>query len=237
MLLQDIRYAARSLARNPGFTAVAVLCLAIGIGVNATIFSVVNGVVLRPAPFPDAEHIVVIDTVNERLGITEGALSYPDFKDLREQNATLEGIAAFTGRSLTIADSSSDPERYWGATISWNLFELLGTPPVLGRAFTPEDDRPGAEPVVMLSHEVWQRRYAGDGGIVGRAITVNGRPHTVIGVMPPRFAFPETARLWVPLAPYGEKLTREQRSMGAFARLRRGVTSGQAASDLRGLSQ
>ena len=237
MLVQDIRYAVRTLVRNPGFTAVAVLCLAIGIGVNATIFSVVNGVILRPAPFPDPEGIVVIETVNERLGITEGGLSYPDFKDLRDQNATLEGVAAFTGRSLTIADGSSDPERYWGATISWNLFPLLGTPPVLGRAFAPEDDRPGAEPVVMLSHEVWQRRYAGDRGIVGRAITVNARLHTVIGVMPPRFAFPEIARLWVPLAPYGEKLTREQRSMAAFGRLRRGVTREQAGSDLRGLSQ
>ena len=237
MVVQDIRYAARTLARNPGFTTVAVLCLAIGIGVNATIFSVVNGVILRPAPFPEAERIVVVDSTNERLGISEGGLSYPDFKDLRDQNATLAGVGAFTGRSLTIADGSSDPERYWGATVSWNLFDLLGTPPLLGRAFAAHDDRPGAEPVVMLSHEVWQRRYAGDAGIVGRAITVNGRSHTVIGVMPPRFAFPETARLWVPVAPFGEKLTREQRSMAAFARLRPGVTREQAGSDLRGLSQ
>ena len=231
MLIQDIRYAARSLAQNRAFTAVAVLCLAIGIGVNSTIFSVVDGVLLQPYPYADAERIVVLNSTNGRLSIGRSGISYPDFKDLRDQNSSFTMLAAFSGRSLTIADGASDPERYFGATISWTLFDLLGTPPVLGRNFGPEDDRPGAEPVVILGDDVWQRRYNGDRGIIGRAININGQPHTVIGVMPPRFAFPETQKLWVTLAPYGEKTSRSERYMQVFARLKPGVSMEAAVSD------
>src|SRR4029453_734848 len=110
MFLQDLRYAARTVTRNRGFTTVAVLCLAIGIGVNSTIFSVVNGVILKPFPYPDADRIVVLDSTNQRLDVTRGATSYLDFKDLRDQNPTLQSVAAFTGRSLTISDGSSEPE-------------------------------------------------------------------------------------------------------------------------------
>ena len=236
MLWQDIRYAVRTLARNPGFTVVAVLCLGIGIGVNSTIFSVVNGVILRPFPYPDADRIIVLDSTNQRLAEQRVGVSYADFKDLRDQSTTLQAVAAFGGRSLTISDGASDPERYIGTTVSWNLFELLGTPPILGRPFAPEDDRPGAEPVVMLGHEVWQRRYNSDPSIVGRAISVNARPHTVIGVMPPRFAFPEISRLWVPMAPYGEKMVRDDRSLELFARIRPGVSADQATADVKAVS-
>src|SRR5688572_2626955 len=201
MLLQDVRYAWRSLTKTPMFTAIAVTCLALGIGINTTIFSVVDGVMLRPYPYPEPDSLIVVHSTNQRLSFRRGGISYADFKDFREQNTTLSSLAAFTGRSLTIADGTGEPERYLGTTVSWNLFEILGTPPILGRNFVPDDDRPGAEPVVLLSHEVWQNRYRGDPSVVGRSISVNARPHTVIGVMPPRFAFPETTRLWVPLAP------------------------------------
>lgn len=236
MLLQDLRYAVRSLTQNRGFTLVAVLCLAIGIGVNSTIFSVVDGVLLRPYPYHDAERIVVINSTNQRQGIGRALVSYPNFKDLRDQNSSFAAIAAFTGRSLTVSDGASEPERYLGSAISWNLFELLGTPPALGRNFGPDDDRPGAEPAVLLSDDIWQRRYGGDRGIVGRAINIDGRPHTIIGVMPPRFAFPENQRLWVPLAPYGEKMSRSERLLQVFARLKPGTGIDAAASDLRGVT-
>jgi putative ABC transport system permease protein len=236
MLLQDLRYAARTVARNRGFTAVAVLCLAFGIGVNSTIFSVVNGVILRPYPYADPDRIVVLDSTNKRLDVREGLISYPDFKDLRDQSKTLLSVAAFGGRSLTISDNTSEPERYLGSMVSWNLFELLGTPPILGRNFTPEDDRLGAEPVVLLSYEIWQRRYGGDPAIVGRAVSINTRPHTVVGVMPPRFGFPEISRLWVPLAFYAESWSRDDRSLEMFARLKPGTTIGQAATDLEALA-
>jgi putative ABC transport system permease protein len=232
MLLQDIRYAWRSLTKTPGFTAIAVACLALGIGINTTIFSVVDGVLLQPYPYADAERIVFIHSRNLKARVNRGGISYFDARDLREQSSTLEQMAAFGRRSLTISDGTSEPERYDGSTISWNLFKLLGTPPILGRNFTPEDDRPGAEPVVMLGHEVWQSRYNSDPAVVGRAISINGRPHTVIGVMPPRFAFPETQRLWVPLAEYGEKTGRDVRSLQVFGKMKPGVTVDQVGTEL-----
>jgi putative ABC transport system permease protein len=236
MLFQDLRFAVRTLRKSPGFTVVAVVCLALGIGVNATIFSVVDGVLLRPGPYPDPDSLVVLNATNHPLGVTRAGLSYPDFRDWRDANRTLSGMAAFTQRSLTIADGRTDPERYDGATISWNLFSLLGTPPALGRDFGPEDDRPGAAPVVLLSDDVWRHRYNGDPSIVGRAILVNATPHTVIGVMPPRFMFPETQRLWVPIAPYQNESPRQSRFLGVFARLRPGVTMEQAGMDLTALA-
>jgi putative ABC transport system permease protein len=236
MLLQDMRYAWRSLTKTPGFTAIAVACLALGIGINTTIFSVVDGVMLQPYPYKDPEQIAVLNGRNQQLRISRGSISYADYKDFRDQSTTVASLAAFSRRSLTISDSSSEPTRYDGCTVTWNLFSLLGQPPVLGRDFGPDDDRPGAEPVIMLSHEVWQTRYGGDAGVVGRAINVNGRPHTIIGVMPPRFAFPETQRLWVPIAEYGEKTNRDERSTQVFARLRPGVTLDQASTDINGIA-
>src|SRR6266542_1981508 len=186
MLLQDIRYAIRTLLKNRGFTAIAVICLSLGIGANAAIFSVVDGIILQPYPYADAEHIVVLRSTNQRLHVNRGGLSFQDFRDLRDGSTTLSAMAAFTTRSLTLSDGAGDPERYPGAAISSNLFDLLGTPPVLGRSFSPDDDRPGAEPVILLRDEVWHRRYSGDPHIVGRATSVNGRATTIIGVMPPR---------------------------------------------------
>jgi len=234
-MLQDVRYAWRSLSKSRGFAAIAVTCLALGIGINATIFSVVDGVMLQPYPYADAERIVVLSGRNQRLHVNRAGISYLDYRDIRDQNSTLSAVAAFGRRSLTISDGTSEPERYDGSTVTWNLFELLGTPPAIGRSFGPDDDRPGAEPVVMLSHEVWQTRYSGDPAIVGRPISINGRPHTVIGVMPPRFAFPETQRLWVPLAEYGEKTTRDFRGQQVFARMKPGATIGQVSSDVAGI--
>jgi putative ABC transport system permease protein len=232
MSLQDIRYAWRSLTKTPGFTAIAIACLALGIGINTTIFSVVDGVLLAPYPYPEADRIVFIHSRNLKARVNRGGISYFDARDLRDQSSTLADVAAFGRRSLTISDGASEPERYDGATISWNLFKLLGTPPTVGRHFAPDDDRPGAEPVVMLGHEVWQARYNSDPGIVGRAISINGRPHTVIGVMPPRFAFPETQRLWVPLAEYGEKTARDVRYLQLFGKMKSGVTVEQTAADV-----
>jgi putative ABC transport system permease protein len=235
-MIQDLRYAFRSLVANPGFTAVAVLCLSLGIGVNGTIFSVVDGVLLQPYPYPDADRLVVLNGTNPKQHITRSLVSYPDLKDWREQTVSFSGLAAFQGRSLTIADGSSEPERYRGSAVSFNLFGLLGTPPALGRDFGPDDDRPGAEPVVLLSDDVWKRRYSGDRSVIGRAISINGRPHTVIGVMPEGFRFPETQQLWVTIAPYEDKASRDGRNNQVFARLKSGITIAQARADLEGVA-
>src|SRR5205085_8467757 len=131
----------------PTFAAVAIACLSLGIGANATIFSLVDGLILHPHPYPDAEHIGVLRGTNQRLGIQRGFISYPDFLDFRDSATTVSLSAAFTTRSFTIADGSGEPERYPGTAVSHSLFEIIGAPPALGRGFTPDDDRPGAEPV------------------------------------------------------------------------------------------
>jgi putative ABC transport system permease protein len=232
MISQDLRYAVRTLLANPGFTATAVICLSLGIGLNSAIFSVVDGVLLQPFPYPDADRIVVVNSTNQRAGVMRGGVSWLDLRDLREETRTIASMAAFTGRTLTIADGTSEPERFNGAVVSSTLFALLGTPPALGRDFRADDDRVGAERVVMLSDDVWRRRYNADRSIIGRAITVNALPHTVIGVMPPGFMFPESQRLWVTIAPYFETTARDLRVLQVFARLKPGVSIDQAAADL-----
>lgn len=235
-MFHDLRYAFRALAGNPGFTVVAVLCLALGIGVNGTIFSVVDGVLLQPFPFPDAGRLVVLNGTNPKQRINRSTVSFADLKDWREQTTAFSGLAAFQVRSLTIVDGGTEPERYRGAAVTFNLFTLLGTPPALGRDFGPDDDRAGAEPVVLLSDDAWKRRYSADRGVIGRAVSINGRPHTVIGVMPEGFKFPETQQLWVPLAPYEEKSRRDARNNQIFARLKPGVTLPQARADLESVA-
>ena len=166
MVWQDIKYSVRTLLSNLGFTATAMLCLSMGIGLNGAIFSVVDGILLQPFPFTDADHIVTVDGVHKRE--PGYSLSWLDFCDYKEQNRTLATIAAFGGRTLTIADGTSEPARYLGAPVSSELFGLLGVRPALGRDFRPDDDRANAEPVVILSDEIWRLRYQSDPSIVSR---------------------------------------------------------------------
>lgn len=236
MFLQDLRYAGRTLLKAPMFAAIAVACLALGIGVNTTIFSVVNGVLLQPYPYRDAERIVVLNSAKPEARISRAFVSYFDFRDWRDENTTLETLAAMQRRSFAIADGRTDPERFSGAAVTWSLFGLLGTPPVLGRDFSADDDRPGAEPVVLISDDLWRNRYAAEASILGRAIQVNGRPHTVVGVMPPGFLFPENQRLWVPISAYIPEWQRGTRALEVFARLKPGVSVEQAANDLQTIS-
>ncbi len=231
MLLQDIRYALRSLWRSKGFTSVAILCLGFGIGLNATIFSVIDGVLLKPYPYTDPDRILVVGEQNQRTS-NQAGLSYLDMRDWNEANAVFTTIAATTGRSLTISDRGGEPERYLGAGVSWDLFPMLGTRPILGRDFTAEDDRPAAGDVVLVGYDLWMHRYQGDRQIVGRSILVNARPHVVVGVMPPGFAFPFNQKLWVPLTPLVSKDARSVRGLFAFGRLKPGVTREQARQEL-----
>ncbi len=232
MLLQDLRYAVRSIVANRAVTVVAVACLSLGIGINASMFSVIDGVLIKPFPFAEADRLVALYTNNQKRGVSIALLSYLEYRDWREGSTTLADAAAFQGRSLTISDGRADPERFVGQAVSSNLFHLLGVVPALGRDFQPADDRPGAEPVIILSDEVWKQRYQSDPDVVGRAIPINGRPHTIIGVMPPAFAFPTNHRLWVPLGPAGETAPRSDRSVQVFGRMKPGVTIDQLRADL-----
>ncbi len=231
MLLQDIRYALRNLWRSKAFATVATLCLGFGIGLNATIFSVIDGVLLKPYPYTDPDRIVVVGEQNQRTD-SQAGLSYLDMRDWNEANSVFTTIAGVAGRNLTISDRGGEPERYLGAAISWDLFPLLGTSPILGHGFTVEDDRPGAGPVVLLGYDLWTRRYHGDARIVGEPILINGKPHVVIGVMPAGFAFPNNQRLWIPLAPVVSQDPRGTRGLFSFARMKPGVTIERARQDL-----
>ena len=197
---QDVRYAFRGLVRSPGFTALTVLCLALGVGINSTVFSIADNVSLRSLPFAEAERLVVLYSTRPGGADERARVSYPDYRDWKEQTRTFDDIAAYAYRSLSITDGV-ESERFQGSAISWNLFPLLGEQPMLGRPLSEEDDRPGAPPVVILSHGLWQRRFAADPSIVGRTIIVDGTAHTVVAVMPPRFQFPQVSQLWIPMVP------------------------------------
>lgn len=231
MLLQDIRFGLRTALKNKGVTALAVACLAIGIGLNTMMFSVTDGILIEPLPYREADRLVAVYLNNKPQGIRRSNLSLLDVQDWKERTRSFSAIAALQFRNFTVSEGG-DADRYSGAAIGHELFSLLGTSPQFGRDFTAEDDRHGGEPVVILSDDLWRRRYSADRSIVGRAILVNARPHTVIGVMPPRFRFPENQYLWLPLSEFVFNQTnRAQRGLETFARLKDGVTLQQAQTE------
>jgi putative ABC transport system permease protein len=193
-LVQDFRYGIRILLKNPGFTVVAVLTLALGIGANTAIFSVVNTVLLRPLPYPHADRIVVVG--QEWMG-GAGDFSPADFLDVQSQNHTFEHLAATREWNFNLS-AGDRPERIIGDAVSTNLFSLLGVEPVLGRGFVPEDGGHRTNRVVVLSYGLWQRHFGGNASVLGEKLDLNGEPFTIVGVMPRGFAYPEGAELWVP---------------------------------------
>ncbi len=231
-LLKDIRFGIRNLLKHPTFAVTALLTLAIGIGANTTIFSFVNGILLRPLPYPDSERLVVINETAPKRGIPSMSISFPNFLDWRAQNHVFEDISAYGLSSNFSLTGAGEPERLRGKSVSQGTFELLRVAPVLGRTFTAEEDRPKNDGVVILGHELWQRRFAGNPQIVGQNVVLNNRPRTVIGVMPPGFKFPEEAELWVPLGLDTTMFTRTDHGLTSIARLKDGVTLAQAQAEM-----
>ena len=227
MLIQDLRFAIRTSVKNKGVTGLAVLCLAIGIGLNTMMFSVTDGVLLQSLPYQSPDRIVVLHTTQKENNERFGAFSWLELQDWQERARSFGMLAGIQYRSFTVSEGG-DADRYAGAAVGHQLFPLLGKSPTLGRGFTAEDDRPGAEPVVLISDDLWKRRYDSDPSIIGRAIQVNSRPHTVIGVMPPQFRFPENQYLWLPLSEFAISQSRGARGLEVFGRLRDGVTLEQA---------
>jgi putative ABC transport system permease protein len=230
MLFQDLRFGLRTALKNKGVTSLAVICLAIGIGLNTMMFSVTDGVLIQPLPYQNPDGLVVLHTTHKQTGERRGFLSWLDLKDWQERSRSFSILAGIQYRSFTISDGG-DSDRYSGGAVSHDLFTLLGRAPQLGRSFNADDDRPGAEPVVLIGDDLWKRRYNSDPSIVGRAIQVNSRPHTVVGVMPPNFKFPENQYLWLPLAEFAVSPQRGARGLQVFGRLRDGVTLEQARGE------
>jgi putative ABC transport system permease protein len=236
---QDLRYAVRTLARRPAFAATIVVTLAVGIAVNATIFTVVNAAVLRTMPITAADRVVNLSVAN--LGDAQNpnaGVSYLDFQDWRTAQRAFDDLQATAERSVALSGDDRPAARVNAAYVSWNTFSFIGQPPALGRDFTESDDRDGAPPAVILGGTLWRARYGADPSIVGKTVRVGGVQSTVVGIMPPGFGFPDNSDMWLPLValPQEERASRRARQLETLGRLRTGVTIEQATTELSGIT-
>jgi putative ABC transport system permease protein len=229
-LFQDLGYALRQLRRSPGFTAVAVATLALGIGANTAIFSIFNATLLRPLPYKEPDRLVLLWSTIPRWGFSgPGSLTDPDYVQWAQQNQAFEQIAAFRGQTSNLTGSGM-PERLLGSSATATLFPLLGAVPELGRAFSEQEQRPGHEDVVLLSHRLWARRFGSDPGILGKAITLDGKSLTVVGVWPSGFQFPNEADFWTPMVLSSDRSNAMDQ---VIARLKPDVTIERADQDIQ----
>jgi predicted permease len=230
---QDIRFALRMMGKNPGFTFIAVLTLALGMGANTAIFSVVNTVLLQPMPYKQADRLVTIWGVNKTRGYDLDLVSYLDYLDWKSQNSVFESMGASTSEMFTLT-GAGEPDAILGYQFSPDFFQVLGVPPLVGRTFAPEEDEPGKDHVVVLSYHLWGARFGGDPAVLGKSITLDGQSYTVIGVMPRTFQYPQGVDLWTPLTidPNYAK-DRSIRWLRVMARMKSGVTFEQARTDMQ----
>lgn len=228
-LIKDIRYGFRNLAKRPGFTVIAVLTLALGIGSSTAIFSVVDGVLLRPLPYPDADRLVQLREVNEKGG--RMAFAEPNFLDVRSRNHTFEGVAQYTGELTTIL-GANEPVRAMTMIVSADFFPVLGVKPVLGRTFSPEESKAGGAAVAVVSYGFWQRFLGSRPDLSATTLRLMDQSFTVIGVMPASFEFPRNAEIWVPRELFPAEISRSAHNWSVIAKMRLNVTAEQARADV-----
>jgi len=232
-LMQDLKYGFRMLVKNPAFTAVAVIALALGIGANTAIFSVVNAVLLKPLPFNDPNRLMLLSEANPRQ--PHVSVAYPNYFDWQQQNHIFERIASFQPRDFNLA-GVNEPENIGGSAVSSNLLRTLGVKPLLGRDFRTDEDKKGAEPVVILGFSLWQRRFGGELGAVGRTVTLDAKPFTIVGVMPPQLTMYEDSQLYTPIGVWmGEESMTERgdhNDTTVVARLKPGATPAVAQAEM-----
>ncbi len=235
-LRQDLRFALRQMLRHPGFSALLIFTIAVAIGGNVAIFSVLEGVILRPLPYPEAERLLAVWETPEGEGWRQ-PFTGPDYLDVREQIRTLEEIGVINGGSFNLS-TDSEPTRIQGAACTASLLALLGVPPLHGRWFTEEEEFQGKEQVVLLSYGLWQSHFGGDPGIVGRSATIDGEAYEIIGVMPQSFRSPtpwggrDNARIWIPLVLPRDGSNRGSHWLGAFGRMAPGVEAEAVEAEL-----
>src|SRR5271156_1203402 len=231
-LLQDLRYGARTLRKSPGFAAVAILTLALGIGVNTALFSVVNGVLLNPLPYPKPNQLVELWW--DRTPGQHSSIPYLNFLDWQRESTAFSSVGAYLQDNM-IVTGAAEPERVDGVKISANFFDLLGVKPLLGRSFRPEEDQIGAGPVALISDGLWSRKFGSSADVLGKSITVDGRSCTIVGVVPEKSPIYTTADVFTPLGQFNEEPFRDRRaSLGtvAIGRMKPGVTLVQARADM-----
>ena len=228
--MNDLRFALRQLRKSPGFTLIAVITLALGVGANTAIFSLVNGVLLRPLPFPESERILYFEGQNPSQGIVDSNVSYLDFIDWSQQTEIFASAAAYYTGSANLGADGAEPERVPRAGVTTSFFNVLGVQPLLGRAFRPEEDQPNTQTVAIISHGLWKRRFGSDPNIIGKQVQVSARSMTIVGVMPPGFEYPEQTQVWATSGVVLSEEPRENRSWSVIARVNPGVNLRQAQS-------
>jgi putative ABC transport system permease protein len=234
--IQDLRYAIRVMAKRPGFTIIAAVTLALGIGANTAIFSAVNAILLKPLPFPQSDQLVDLSETFKPDGF--GSVSVPNFEDWKNQNTVFAGISAYQFTSFNLANNET-PQRVPGIRVSANYFDVLGVKPALGRTFVSGEDVAGSQQVVVLADDLWRRNFAADPNIVNRTIPVNGQQYTVIGVMPREMSsLYRTVQMWSPLVfPEPDRLNRNDHKYLVIGRIKPGVTLAQAREQMNGIAQ
>lgn len=237
-LLQDIRFGVRIMIRNPWFTAISVLALSLGIGAVTTMFSVINGAVLRGLPFEDPHELVFIQRYNENRDGWDTAIPILDFQDIRERQRSFEDISGWFDGTVNVS-YEGNPQRFTGSRMTDGFLELLGTSPLIGRGISAEDNRPGSAPVLVLGYGIWQRHFNGSTDIIGQTVHVNGKLGTIVGVMPPGFAFPASAECWISLGSAVDWSEWERSdntwSLNVMGRLKDGVNLEMAEAELTGM--
>lgn len=229
---KDIRYGVRMLLKRPALTIAALLCLGLGIGSAITMFTLAYGMLFRPLPYEEPDRILWIMETAPKRGFDWLGIAYPNFRDWQEQNRSFDYMAAYYGTSLGLA-GGEEPRRVQALVTSADMFRVLGVEPLMGRNFTPDNDLEGADRVMIISYALWQNQFGADPEIVGRSVIIHSDPHTIIGVMPAGFHYPEFTELWVPINRYSGIGRRGQHSLQAIGRLKEGVSEGQALADLR----
>jgi putative ABC transport system permease protein len=237
-LYQDLRYALRMLLKDPWFTTVAAVALGLGIGVNTTVFTFVNAVLIRGLPFERPDEIVFLATrdTTGRDSDNGSPASWQEFEDWRAKARSFSGLAAFRPLQMNVSDPDHPAERVSGASVTANTFALLGQQPFLGRDFAPGDDAAGAAPVAILGYRVWKNRYSSDAGVIGRTLKINEVAYSIIGVMPEGMRFPTNADMWRPLLPPAAD-GRHNRNTSVFGRLAPGVSWSQASAAMSIISR
>jgi putative ABC transport system permease protein len=232
-VVKDLRYAVQIMVKERWYTAVAVLALSLGIGLNATVFTLVNAVLIRGLPFNDSSQLYMLGT--QRQNGNPSNVSLPDLQDWRSQSKTWTGLGAFQNDGFNVSDDRSAPQSARGALLSSNAFALLGTRPILGRDFTAADEGTGTEPVVILSHKLWTSRYNRNPSVIGTTLRLDGKPTTIIGVMPEGMLFPSNTELWTQLDLGKDATDRKSRAVAVFGRLKNGVSRAQAQTEMNGI--
>ena len=235
-MAHDLRYALRTILTHRWFSAAIVVTLALGIGLNTMVFTLVNAVLFKPVPVPGGERLVSIISRSLLQDDRSLPISYPDFQDYRAQATGLESFEATEDEAGILSETGNPPQQYRLVRATSGIFSMVQTKALLGRAFLPSDGHPGAVPILVLGYNVWQERYAGVLGVIGRQVRVNGQPATIVGVMPKGFRFPNSVDIWMPLVPSPELAKRDHRTLVGYSILRPGVTLHEANAELNGIA-